>query len=102
MQQLGGDFRGMSLAGVDLTGVDLHGANLRDVDLSRANLSSANLSGTELADSSFEGATLFGADMRLSFGFPRHFGSAACDAKTVLPGPWRCINGHPKDGSTPP
>lgn len=101
IMQLGGDFHGMSLAGADLAGVNLHSANLRDVDLSRANLSSANLSGTELANSSFEGVTLFGADMRLSFGFPLGFASAACDGKTILPGPWRCINGHPSDRSTP-
>jgi hypothetical protein len=99
IMQLGGDFRGMSLAGADLAGVDLHGANLRDLDLSRADLSGANLSGTELANSSFEGVKIFGADMRLSFGFPLSFASAACDAKTILPGPWRCINGHPSDVS---
>jgi hypothetical protein len=96
--ELGRDFRGMSLAGADLSGLDLRGADLRYADLSRADLSGTNLSGATLTGTSLDAATLSGTDLRQSdLGHAVHVETAACNAKTSMPEPWRCTGGRPKE-----
>jgi hypothetical protein len=96
--ELGRDFRGMSLAGADLSGLDLRGADLRYADLSRADLSGTNLSGATLTGTSLDGATLSGTDLRQGdLGHAVRVETAACNAKTLMPEPWRCTGGHPKE-----
>jgi len=97
-----GDFSNMSLAGADLSGADLRGVDLRGADLSGSDLSNAALWGAVLDGTSLDRAKLLGTDLRLSdFGDALHIDTAECDAKTLLPDPWRCTSGHPKEESTP-
>jgi hypothetical protein len=100
--QLGRDFRGMSLEGADLSGIDLRGADLRYADLSRADLSRANLSGAALTGTSLDGCQLSGTDLRQSdLGHALHMETATCNAKTLMPEPWRCADGHPSAAPAP-
>ncbi len=100
--QLGRDFRGMSLGGADLSGIDLRGADLRYADLSRADLSRANLSGAALTGTSLDGSQLSGTDLRQSdLGHALHMETATCNAKTLMPDPWRCADGHPSAAPAP-